>query len=329
MVITKDCTAKASKKSVSDNNETTDTAAPVCRVCNAVFVPPYKAIQCDKCSVWVHKECSDLSAEQFNFLNRKNLSPSIKWFCQPCESGHVQPDSVKNSEYIEKIATLAFSISEQNSEILQCLHRDRMIEERLKTNVTEVIVAQKEREDRKNNLVLFNIPENEDNDKGLELDKRYAADVCKFVDPEFSESSKSTSVEFKIERLGTRRKPSPDNPSPRPRPIKICFSDHTRRDRVLKSARKLKDSAYKHVGISADKTKEERDRDYLNRTELKRRKNEGEDVVLYRGDIILRSEAPWSKNNGNIYGAQRRAASGGGAGAAGKDHPSGGAAVQN
>ena len=58
-------------------------------------------------------------------------------------------------------------------------------------------------------------------------------------------------------------------------------------------------------------------------------KNEGEDVVLYRGDIILRSEAPWSKNNGNIYGAQRRAASGGGAGAAGKDHPSGGAAAQN
>ena len=84
-----------------------------------------------------------------------------------------------------------------------------------------------------------------------------------------------------------------------------------------------------HVGFSADKTKEERDRDYLNRTELKRRKNEGEDVVLYRGDIILRSEAPWSKTNTSIFGAQRRAASGGGAGAAGKDHPSGGAAAQN
>ena len=165
-----------------------------------------------------------------------------------------------------------------------------MVEDRIKGNVSEVLEAQKEKEDRKNNIILFNIPEHEDSERGNKWDRRSAANVCDFVVPDINH-------EIKIERLGVRRKPTPDIPSPKPRPIKVFLKDSNVRDRILKNARRLKNSAHQHVGISADKTKQERDRDYLTRNEFKKRKSDGEDIVLYRGEIYPKSEAPWLKKS--------------------------------
>ena len=116
-------------------------------------------------------------------------------------------------------------------------------------------------------------------------------DVIKFVCPDIKTDSLSTKT---VTRLGTRIVASADNPSPRPRPIKITFSEP---NSLLKNARKLKDSTFETVGISADKTKKEREEELQTRKDFTVRKLQGEDIVLYRGQIYDSSEAPWLRRN--------------------------------
>ena len=52
----------------------------------------------------------------------------------------------------------------------------------------------------------------------------------------------------------------------------------------------MKDSKYKKVGISADKTQKERDDDRALRQELADRKRRGERVVLFRGKVMTVEE---------------------------------------
>ena len=91
--------------------------------------------------------------------------------------------------------------------------------------------------------------------------------------------------------------PEDHNLYPRPRPIKITFNEPKSRDSLLKNARKLKDSVFRTVGISADKTKKEREEELQTRKDFTVRKLQGEDKVLYRGQIYDRSEAPWLRRN--------------------------------
>ena len=87
-------------------------------------------------------------------------------------------------------------------------------------------------------------------------DSEVAKSILKFVCPDMPAITNSN-----IKRMGDRRKPSSANPTPRPRPIKVTLSENETRDKILRQARKLKDSKYKTIGISADKTKKEREHD--------------------------------------------------------------------
>ena len=167
--------------------------------------------------------------------------------------------------------------------------REKMVEERIKVNVSEILEDHREKDDRKNNLILYNVPEGKEGGDNTSEDSEVANSVLKVVCPDMPSLANTN-----IKRMGDRRKPTSTNPTPRPRPIKITLSENETRDRILRQARKLKDSKFKTIGISADKTRKEREHDQSIRKEFLKRKNEeGEDVVLYKGEIFYRSEAPW------------------------------------
>ena len=307
MVVTMTSELKAKSKSVSELDMTDDSSSP-CMKCNKTFDPPFKAIQCGKCKSWVHFECSDLNNEQYKFLCKRTTPSSIKWFCPPCE---VKVESIEQNtitctqnETIDKLANMVMQITKQNAEILQNMNRDKMVEERLKSNVKEVLDSN----DRDKNMIIYNLPEEEeegeDEDEEGRLDKRQVAQVCNFLS--YSDSGDYTEfdpVDMSYVRLGQKRKPNDSHPSPKPRPIKVYLNNVEIRDRLLRNAKKLKDSALSYIGVSADKTKDERARDYEIRMKFKARKSAGEDVVLYRGEIFLRSEKPWQKKVSQSGGA--------------------------
>ena len=56
------------------------------------------------------------------------------------------------------------------------------------------------------------------------------------------------------------------------------------------NSRSLAGSKFSRIGISADKTRFERETENSLRKELKRRKDNGEDVVLFRGKVALRTD---------------------------------------
>ena len=268
-----------------------------CKICDAV-IDDGKMIRCDKCVCWVHQDCSNLSKTDFTFLDKPSSPSSIKWFCPKCEADDTNnPD--QNTDKFDRIANLLVSVTRQNTEILTQMKNDwkqdnqkeRILDKSIKRSVEEVYDDRKQKDDRQKNVIFFNQQENEDSADGKKKDLDNVKKVIKFVCPDLNTDALS---EKHVSRLGDRKESSAGN-LPKPRPIKITFEDPTYRESLLKNARKLKDSPHKHIGISADKTKKEREAELEIRKEFTVRKLQGEDIVLYRGRIYDSSEAPWLK----------------------------------
>ncbi|KAJ8028102.1 hypothetical protein HOLleu_30240 [Holothuria leucospilota] len=63
------------------------------------------------------------------------------------------------------------------------------------------------------------------------------------------------------------------------------------KDKILKAARNLQNSAeWKNVFISPDETKEEQKRSFELRQELRKRRLTDKDLVIYKGQIMKKSE---------------------------------------
>ena len=302
--------AKGKSRTLSEADTTiSDTVEEKpCIKCQEPFEPPYKALQCDKCASWVHSGCTELNDDQYKFLTKKTLSSAIKWFCPVCEAKVSDASSRCDEKKVDsddkrfdKLADIVLKIAEQNAEILQNMKRDMMVEEKLKVNVREILDNRKDAEDRGKNMICFNVPEgdkSEDDDEEGELerdDRQLVTQICNFVYTEPGQLPTFEEGDLSFERLGPKRKPTAENPSPKPRPIKVFFKDVATKDKILRNAKKLKGSIFSYVGLSADKSKEEREADYAKRMELRRRKLAGEDVILFRGEVCLRSDQPWLK----------------------------------
>ena len=77
----------------------------------------------------------------------------------------------------------------------------------------------------------------------------------------------------------------------KPRPIKVTLPSNQEKMKILKSANQLKGHRlYSKVGLSTDKTKKEREAHNELRKELAERRNNKEDVIIYKDQVMLRSE---------------------------------------
>ena len=51
-----------------------------CKICNKTVSYGSDSIQCDKCDIWVHRQCNGLNKQTFEYL-KKDKS---EWFCMVC-----------------------------------------------------------------------------------------------------------------------------------------------------------------------------------------------------------------------------------------------------
>ena len=281
---------KGKKSSISNTTILADEPVP-CKICS-VLIEEGSSIRCDACLEWVHLDCTDLTTTSFNFLKKRDLPQSIKWHCPSCENKTDKPDTV---DQIDRLATLITMVTRQNAEILQSLHSDKTtVESKIKVCVSEHIEDQREIDDRKNKIIFYNLPETGEGAEGIKEDLDKVKKVIKHVCPDMETDDLTCSD---LSRLGTKREPTTDRPTPNPRPIKIVLKGSPDRNSILKNARKLKGSIFQKVGISADKTIKEREIELAVRQEFAARKLAGEDIVLYRNQIYPRDEAPWLRRN--------------------------------
>ena len=81
------------------------------------------------------------------------------------------------------------------------------------------------------------------------------------------------------------------------RPIKIELPDEDMKKDIFRGCRRLRDSAYRHVSIKNDLTRDEQERNYKLRQEVRERKERGESVCIYNNEIIKESDHPRHRKN--------------------------------
>ena len=197
----------------------------------------------------------------------------------------------ENGQFDSHIKEQMNSMQTQMTKIVEITSKKKEdVNEVSGTNVTEVVEAladQTEKELKKNNVIMFNMPEPTVSDKSKEMkdDIELVKDVLAVVHPNIGE------VEIDEEnttRLGERK-------IGHTRPIRIKFRDDSCKGVIFRNSPKLKShDKFSKVNISNDKTRKELMADRLLKDKLKteREVRPQEDLIIYKGEIIPRANRP-------------------------------------
>ena len=174
--------------------------------------------------------------------------------------------------------------------ILQCLVNrvdeiecvNRKLEERcakLEEKQDNIISEIEDRQRRQLNLVISGLPEQRDGNS----DERRAHDESE-VKLVLNEMGIKNVKSYPVSRIGKTR-------SDRPRLLKVTCPDVTSKQLILRSGKVLRSSTlYRNVYVNEDRTPLQQEHSKQLRAELKRRKECGEDVVIFRNKISLRND---------------------------------------
>ena len=275
-------------ETVDDNVEDPEP----CNGCKAVITESEcdKTIKCDQCQKWYHLKCSSLNTRALTFLKTADdLYPGIKWFCNYCLDTTFTSTKTSDDRYaqqdakIDRLVELYSNMQEKMETVLDKLGNDK-IEKQISVGVTEGLTDQQEVNEKKNNMMVFNLSESTGDDKSLDLTK--VKELLTFVNPDIDTDSLSCE---NVTRMGFKK---PANDDHKPRPIKIVFDDPDTKWQFIKNAKKLSGSeSFKKVGLSLDKTTKERQEDEKLRKELEaeRKIRPTEDLIIFRKRIIPRA----------------------------------------
>ena len=143
----------------------------------------------------------------------------------------------------------------------------------------ETIAETTQRMQKRNNIIISNLPEQESGSfaERYEKDKEMVTNLLK----EFKEES---FIHTSVKRIGKKI-------GLRPRLIRVeCSTSHAKTD-ILRAAKVLKNSSnYNHVYIRPDLTRRQQNEEHSLRSEMRKRRENGEDVVIHRGMVMKRDQ---------------------------------------
>lgn len=267
-------------------------AAVPCNVCSKNTNNTY-SIQCNKCEKWCHAKCVNLTTAALNIFQKELQNPKGKrWLCQICEksdkSEHIGKSRQKNEVTLSDIMEKLNNMEQKNSELLKMYQNQLTINQdlrndidELKQQVAKLSQAQRsdldpleavkeisEREQRKNNLMVYGCIETVDEDEN-ESDEMKVCSIIKAVCPEVNTSN------LQVKRVG---KVNPE----RPRPIRAVLSTQKDVKSVFFRAKELrKIPRYQHLALGFDKTQEQiKEYKDLRKTMLERIQNGEENLRI-------------------------------------------------
>lgn len=279
-----------------------------CDICNRKV---QKGLQCDACSCWYHNGCQGVPKDLFEILDKHE---SLVWFCKKCKPkilNKATKESKENEELksiniklLEKLEDLVKKIDDMQEEVntlkQQLTHNGNGVnvtvneEEIIQKTTKEVIEYLREEEDknkRKPNLVMYNIPDANKIDDKEQVDEDLA--TCYDIIENSLGLRKDEYHVQEIVRLGKPRneRNNREENRPRNRPILVKLANEKEKWTVLKKARNLRDETdpvKKRVGIAPDLTKKEQEIERQMRQELNMRKAEGETGLYIKNGQILK-----------------------------------------
>ena len=242
-----------------------------CVKCGGIINEGIKALQCEFCANWACLHCTEVPESMYDLFMEKEVS-SFLWSCESCI--HAIP-TIKN------LGRAMQGIRDEQSQTKVELNRLNSkvdnLESSIEEKVQEAIEAYRDRESRKCNIIVHNIPESNKS----EAKERREEDTME-VRRLFEDSLGLE--EFEIQstvRLGKKIEE-------KHRLLKITVgSVKTKRD-ILSNSKKLRNAdEWSRVFITPDLTPKEREKSRRLREELKRRKDAGEEgLVIRKGEIV-------------------------------------------
>ena len=189
------------KSTTGDDDSDSDTLT--CKLCKKEFTSDEdKLIECERCDHWVCLVCSQLSLDEYKVCAKEDSM--IHWFCIDCNTAALT--AVKTDNPIEEKCKQYFAsfkseiegcIEEKVGDVRSELHafkeeqqqRNVDLDDQIKAHTARVandsVKEIREREERKLNVILFNVPESEeDSKKRIEEDMFYVHEICGVLEKE-------------------------------------------------------------------------------------------------------------------------------------------------
>jgi len=256
-----------------------------CLKCEKQVAKNAKAVRCSLCNLYLHISCTtEISDDVYNFMKSQETS-GFKWFCHSCRivNDKYQNDMVTLNARIDKVED---SVTANTSDIVtlkkdveKCKNDKAEEGERQNARMNEfqneVFEEIQERERRKHNLILHNIPEPDSSvtvgKERKEADIKVLTEVMLTLDPSFDYNQ---DIKF-MHRIGDK--------NDKARPITLSFKKTDKKDIFVTKAHKLEGTKFSNYSISIDLTKRQRNEQREMESEATKRTNNlsEEDFLKY------------------------------------------------
>jgi hypothetical protein len=232
------------------------------------------AIQCNLCDQWAHPACANISDTLFKELvHQYDNNGGTTWSCKSCRAA-AEKLNKKINEIYKKVHHLEERTTANEDDISVLKSGISNLEKKIQDNKVErkttmgeaqgaVFGELRDREERKGNLVIHNIPEHKKDSTAKErkeADSLYIKNLLKKmkVDQQVQQD-----IKF-MRRLGEY--------SEKPRPLLIGLHKEQSKKEILQKARNLNKAD--RISIVPDLTARQRKEDEELRKEVERRNNE-------------------------------------------------------
>ena len=314
---------------------TKDTSTD-CRICSKEVREGTPGLTCDICEHWIHLECTNLTEYEYDFFGNNpyaEIKPiETKFICSVCKQSQdpstdtmvklvaqVENMAKQNSLMQQGLATVLDLLSgrdnDSKEEVVKSVKETvaQSVEETMQISIQEALDDSKEKEEKKNNAIIFGLEESKKEDGMTEDDtkKDDLSKVNKLLRAAQGDEATPINDINQVTRLGKRK----EDESARPRPVKVSFDTSEEKWQLVRNSKKIKSTpCFKDVNVHHDRTKKELNEDRALKAECTKRRNQtGLDYVIFAQKVMLRKDIDkFKEERARMREANKRGAPNGG-----------------
>ena len=260
-----------------------------CAKCTIQIGDDQDTIECFKCLKWNHKDCTELTDAEYEILTRGG--ESLLWQCEQCIlTGTKEREAgLKTEQKLDRLVKLIQEMAERLERLEGAAMGKTMedkIEEVVKVRVTEMMEESREKEARKLNIIIANLPESEAHT--IEEKKREDRDRVRTM------VSKICEVQGGDLDNPIRMGPTMVGRNVRPRLLRMTAKNEQVKEEIMRNVYSLNAGVPfdQRVYINNDSTPQERMKYRALKEELNRRMEAGERDIVIRNLKIVKRKYP-------------------------------------
>ena len=268
----------------------------LCLKCDSPVGETEAAIECHSCKEWCHKKCTEVTEIEYEVLGKSK--EHIQWLCTGCcDTDKNDPQKTRLEAKLDLILKMmqTMDLRLQQLEAKDPMESiDKILEEKVEKKVAEMFEEQLEKEKRKLNIIMVNLPESKA-ESAEERKKEDLIEAKKIVQKVTDEKiAEEVTNPIRLGKVNIGR-------DKRPRLVRLSIKTEEGKRQVMKNIHKVNQGVRKaedKVYINHDATAKEREMFKGLMTEMKERKDKGEtDLVIRGGKIVKRTRQDFDERN--------------------------------